>query len=236
MDEHEQLIPLYERVRRAILADIESGLLGEGQFLPAEPDLCAAHGVSRITLRRAISELCADGHLIRQQGRGTLVAPHKVRQTLVTLSGFTETMTGLGRRSSHRILSFSIETENGPAGDRFTGARLARFERVLEVDSRPMTLETLWFDAERLESVIQPVRDGGSFFSTLREQLGIQPAGAERQFDVGFATREEGQILAITSSQPVYRIEKTVFDADERPVSFSRLVTPCHLVTFTMRS
>ncbi|WP_407810532.1 hypothetical protein, partial [Staphylococcus aureus] len=54
-----------------------------------------------------------------------------------------------------------------------------------------MTLETLWFDAERLEGVIQPVRDGGSFFTTLRERMHIQPAGAERQFDVGFATREE---------------------------------------------
>ncbi len=236
MDEHEQLIPLYERVRRAILADIESGVLGEGGFLPAEPELCAAHGVSRITLRRAISELCAEGHLVRQQGRGTLVALRKVRQTLVTLSGFTETMSGLGRRSGHRILSFGIEDNAAVAGGRLAATRLARFERVLEVDGRPMTLETLWFDAERLEGVIQPVRDGGSFFTTLRERMHIQPAGAERQFDVGFATREEAQILAIPSSQPVYRIEKIVFEAGDRPISFSRLVTPCHLVTFTMRS
>lgn len=236
MDEHDRLIPLYEQVRRAILADIESGALAEGSFLPAEPELCAAHNVSRITLRRAITELCDEGRLIRQQGRGTLVAPGKVRQTLVTLSGFTETMSGLGKTGGHRVLSSSMEADAAETGGRLPGPSLVRFERVLEVDGRPMTLETLWFDATRLAEVIPAVADGGSFFTTLRTIKGIHPTGAERQFDVGFASREERDILGVSASQPVYRIEKTVFGAGDEPISFSRLITPCHLVTFTMKS
>lgn len=236
MDGHDHLTPLYEQVRRAILADIESGVLAEGSFLPAEPELCAAHGVSRITLRRAISELCAEGRLVRQQGRGTLVSPRKMRQALVTLSGFTETMSGLGRTSSHRVLSCHLNADPAEIGHRLSGPSLVRFERVLELDTLPMTLETLWFDAARFPNVTPSVSAGGSFFSALREQEGVHPTGAERQFDVGFATREERDILAVTSSQPVYRIEKTVFGQNDAPISFSRLVTPCHLVTFTMRS
>lgn len=236
MDRNDQLIPLYEQVRRAILADIESGTLAEGSFLPAEPDLCAAHGVSRITLRRAISELCDEGRLVRQQGRGTLVSPRKVRQTLVALSGFSETMSGLGRTSGHRVLSCQPDADMAEIAGRLPGHRLVRFERVLEVDRSPLTLETLWFDADRFPNVVDPVRNGGSFFSALREKEKIQPVGAERQLEVGFASREERDHLAITSSQPVYRIEKTVFGKNNVPISFSRLVTPCNLVTFTMRS
>ncbi|OEC94321.1 hypothetical protein A9Z06_33610 [Rhizobium sp. YK2] len=63
MDEQANLLPLYEQVRRSILAGIETGQFVEGSFLPLEPELMARYGVSRITLRRAISELCADGRL-----------------------------------------------------------------------------------------------------------------------------------------------------------------------------
>ncbi|TIV74530.1 MAG: GntR family transcriptional regulator, partial [Mesorhizobium sp.] len=99
MEDREHLLPLYEQVRQSIVTGIETGQFAEGSFLPPEPELMSLYRVSRITLRRAIGELCADGRLQRQQGRGTLVMPRKVRQTLVSLSGFSETMDGLGRKA-----------------------------------------------------------------------------------------------------------------------------------------
>src|ERR1700712_2178856 len=104
------LSPLYQQVRLRLLADMTSGRLSEGAPLPPEPDLCATFGVSRVTLRRAVTELCAEGRLTRQQGRGTFVSQPKVRQTLVSLSGFSEMMDGLGRPSAHKV----IERENAP--------------------------------------------------------------------------------------------------------------------------
>lgn len=236
MADHDRLTPLYEQVRRAILAEIEAGALAEGRFLPPEPELCAAHGVSRITLRRAIGELCAEGRLIRQQGRGTLVAPRKVRQRLVSLSGFSETMDGLGRSSSHRVLGREDEPEDAGVAMRLQAGAPIRFLRLLELDGRPMTLETLWFDAARFPAAVAPVAAGGSFFAALRDTAGIRPASAERQMDVGFATRDERAVLGVTASQPVYRIEKTTFGEDGVPLGLSELVTPCHLVSFHLKT
>jgi GntR family frlABCD operon transcriptional regulator len=236
MSDHDQLIPLYEQVRRAILAEIECGRLAEGVFLPPEPELCVAQGVSRITLRRAIGELCAEGRLIRQQGRGTLVAPRKVRQRLVSLSGFSETMDGLGKTSNHRILAREdVPTDPGIA-ERLQATSLIRFRRLLEVDGQPMTLETLWFDAGRFPKAVGPVALGRSFFAALRETADVKPASAERQIEVGFATAAERQVLGITVSQPVYRIEKTTFGQDGAALGLSTLVTPCHLVSFHLKA
>lgn len=229
-------VPLYERVRREILAEIETGRLAAGSFLPPEADLCRAHGVSRITLRRAVGELCDEGRLLRQQGRGTLVLPRKVRQTLVSLSGFSETMDGLGRRAGHRILHRDDAPPDAAIRTRLAAQSPIRFDRLLEVDGRPMTLEALWFDAARFPQVIGPVAAGGSFFAALREQAGVVPASAERQIDVGFASAPERAVLDIGPAQPVYRVEKTVLDAEGRPLALSRLVTPCHLVTYTLRT
>ncbi len=43
--------------------------------LPPEVELAAGLGVSRVTLRRALSELEYDGVLLRIHGKGTLVNP-----------------------------------------------------------------------------------------------------------------------------------------------------------------
>lgn len=233
---HDRLTPLYEQVRRAILADIGSGRLAEGSFLPPEPELCAAHGVSRITLRRAVGELCAEGRLIRQQGRGTLVAPRKVQQTLVSLSGFSETMDGLGRASGHRILAREDNPGETGIASRLRAGSPVRFLRLLEVDGRPMTLETLCFDAARFPQAVAPVAAGGSFFAALRDTAGVRPASAERQIEVGFASMVEREVFGITASQPVYRIEKTTFGEDGAALGLSELVTPCHLVSFRLKT
>jgi len=236
MKEPLQLLPLYEQVRRSILAGIQSGQYPEGSFLPSEPDLMARYRVSRITLRRAIGDLSAEGRLQRQQGRGTLVTPSKVQQTLVSLSGFSETMDGLGRTAGHRILSQGHD-ENAPrVRERLAAEDLIRFDRLLEDGGRPMTLETLWFDAARFPDVIEPVAAGGSFYAALRDKAGVTPAHSERQIDVGFASTEECQALKITTAQPVYRIEKTVMDGAGTPLAFSKLTTPSHLVTYSIKT
>ena len=236
MAKHDRLTPLYEQVRRSILADIDSGRLTEGSFLPSEADLCAAHGVSRITLRRAIGDLCADGRLVRQQGRGTLVSPRKVRQTLVSLSGFSETMDGLGRASSHRVLEREDKPDDPGMAIRLGASAPIRFLRLLEADGRPMTLETLWFDQGRFPDVVALVTAGRSFFAALRDTAGVRPTSAERQIDVDFPSKPEREVFDITASQPVYRIEKTTFGADGGVLGVSELVTPCHLVSFHLKT
>lgn len=236
MGDDQQTLPLYEKVRRDILEGIESGKYAIGSFLPTEPELMALHGVSRITLRRAISELCEDGRLERQQGRGTVVMPPKVRQTLVSLSGFSETMDGLGHKAGHVILA-RHDRPDAPAIRQDLGAQaLICFERLLQDNGRPMTLEKLWFDAARFPDVVEPVGRGESFFTALREKAGIVPAHAERQIDVGFASPSERLILGVSAAQPVYRIKKIVMDAERRPLALSHLMTPSHLVTYTIRN
>lgn len=53
-------------------------------------ELCTQYNVSRITIRKAISDLVADGVLIRWQGKGTLVQSQKAENALLTVSGFTD--------------------------------------------------------------------------------------------------------------------------------------------------
>jgi GntR family frlABCD operon transcriptional regulator len=229
------LLPLYEQVRRKILSEIEAGRLAEGSFLPPEFELCATYDVSRITLRRAVGELCAEGLLVRQQGRGTLVAPRKLQQT-ISLSGFSDVMEGQGHKAGHRIIDREDDADAPAIASQLVASRLIRFVRLLEMNDRPMTLEALHFDAERFPEALDPVAAGKSFFATLRSVYGIAPGGAERLIDVGFARSSEADLLGVSLTEPVYRIEKLVLGGDGRPLALSQTVTPCRLVTLTMKN
>ena len=65
--------PLYHQLYLILRAQILNGDYPEGAYLPGEFDLAGLYGVSRITARRALSEIADAGLAIRERGRGTRV-------------------------------------------------------------------------------------------------------------------------------------------------------------------
>ena len=67
------LIPLYRQVMDSLSADIENGTYPVGTRIPSETELSDIYDVSRITVRRAVTELSSEGILTKKQGKGTFV-------------------------------------------------------------------------------------------------------------------------------------------------------------------
>jgi DNA-binding GntR family transcriptional regulator len=235
--EYDNLSPLYDQVKRSLLGDIKAGHYLSATYLPSEPELCEHYGVSRITLRRAVTELCAEGYLKRVHGKGTLVLEPRLKQTLVSLSGFTESLASLGHEVRYAIIESGVRQDlnelkellKGEAGDAIVAIR-----RLLIVDSRPLTLEELYFLHDRYGRASGPVTEGGSFYEALKNLYDEQPLAAERTINVDFPSANECEHLACTASQPVYRIEKLVLGKRKHPISFSVLITPTDRVTYSI--
>ena len=235
--EYDNLTPLYDQVKRLILGDLKTGHYRNGTYLPSETDLCEYYKVSRITLRRAVSELCSEGYLKRVHGKGTLVTEPKLRQTLVSLTGFTESLASLGHSVSYRVLEKGDYAPPEGVRERLQAAsddHVVGIRRLLVVDGRPLTIEELYFLQSRYEKTIGPVTKGGSFYEALKTFYDEQPAAAERIVNVDFPAPSECELLACPPSQPVYRIEKLVIGREKNPVSFSVLITPSNRVTYSI--
>lgn len=73
-----------DTVRARIAMAVDLGLLSPGERLPPTDAIARALGVGEITVRRALSSLCADGVLERRRGRngGTLVAEQPTREAV----------------------------------------------------------------------------------------------------------------------------------------------------------
>ncbi|MEO0514198.1 MAG: GntR family transcriptional regulator [Planctomycetota bacterium] len=117
-------VPKYERVKRALVRDIESGKFPPGAAFPSEAQLLEQFDVSRPTLVRSLQELVAEGYLYRQQGKGTFVAersrpaeqgtPSPSPAFTVFLSRNVAQLTGASREVQLRILR-GVQEALGPA-------------------------------------------------------------------------------------------------------------------------
>jgi GntR family transcriptional regulator, arabinose operon transcriptional repressor len=70
-----QTIPLYQNIINALKAKIVSGELKAGDKLPTEAEISQEYRVSRITSKRALSELENANLIYRIQGKGSFVNP-----------------------------------------------------------------------------------------------------------------------------------------------------------------
>ena len=66
--------PIYVRIQEYIAELILSGKLAPDSKIPSERDFSEDLGVSRMTVRKAITELVSEGLLERRHGSGTYVA------------------------------------------------------------------------------------------------------------------------------------------------------------------
>src|SRR5690554_3529397 len=81
-------VSLHEQVRRDLLERIRSNEFAVGDMLPSEEALCNHYGVSRITIRRAVSELVADFYVTRKRGVGTIVSGRPDDRRIFRLTGY----------------------------------------------------------------------------------------------------------------------------------------------------
>jgi len=74
--------PYYLQVKESLQRAFASGQYANGKALPDERTLAKQLGLARMTLRRALGELAAEGMLERIPGRGTFVRNHDFRAAL----------------------------------------------------------------------------------------------------------------------------------------------------------
>lgn len=67
-------VPIYEQIKKAIVSQILSDDLKEGEQLPSIRSLAKDIRISVMTVKKAYDELEAEGYIITTQGKGSFVS------------------------------------------------------------------------------------------------------------------------------------------------------------------
>jgi GntR family transcriptional regulator len=223
--------PKYLAVREALRRRVSA--LPEHALLPPEPVLCAEYGVSRITLRRAVDGLVADGHLVREQGRGTYVTRpairHEYRESFVhRIAGFGSVMAESGAQVGVTVLTQRVIAAPAWVAEQLAlevATDVVELVRLRSVDGAPNHVAHSFLPAEAYPKVAEQDFSEGSLYEYLRREYEADLAHARIIVDVGTAAAEEADLLRVVAGSPLLVVRTTVHDSAGKPLvhSYSRL-------------
>ena len=136
--------PLYHQLMQRLSEDIERGKYPVGSRIPPEHELEALYNVSRVTVRRALAELTAEGMLERKQGKGTFVSTPRISQDLKSIHSFHDACKQNGFQGGTIVVH--VKERDAEASDLEElelqkGARILETLRVRTADGVPVVLE-----------------------------------------------------------------------------------------------
>jgi GntR family transcriptional regulator len=211
--------PLYQRLQLALRRTIETKTLKPEEALPAERDLAQMFDVSRITIRKALDGLVAEGLLTRRQGAGTFVAG-RVEKQFAKLSSFSEDMATRGRTARSQWLTraeSAVTPDESLTLGLSPGTRVFRFARIRFADQMPMAIEQSTISGFALRNAEEVE---GSLYCAL-EQRGFRPVRALQRLRAVLFDQDQANLLDIEQGAAGLFIERRGYLDDGRAVEMT---------------
>ncbi|MFC5571220.1 GntR family transcriptional regulator [Lysobacter yangpyeongensis] len=212
--------PAYQHLRRTLQHAIENGELKPGQALPGERELGKRLELSRVTVRKAIAGLVADGLLVQRQGAGTFVA-ERIVKSFSQLTSFTDDLRARGLDPKSVFLERGVgevTPEEAMALNLSPGALVVRYYRLRTAAEQPLALERT---AVPQSVLADPALVGNSLYATFA-RLGIRPARALQRLRAIAFDAEQARLMHLPEGSPGLFIERRTFLEDGRVVEFTR--------------
>lgn len=216
--------PLYLRLGMAIREAVERGALRIGQALPSERELAQEAGVSRVTVRKALEGLAAEGVVEQRHGSGTFIADpshRKLQQGLAHLTSFTEDMRTRGRAATSDWLTRAIGRVTPEEAMQLAlspGEPVSRFHRLRRADGQPMAVERACVPAAILPD---PNLVGASLYDAMAA-AGHRPVRALQRLGAENLGAEDARLLDLPEGAAALSILRVSFDASGQPVELTR--------------
>ena len=224
-------VPLHRQLESSLRSLIQSGQVRPGDNLPGELDLAAQLGVSRHTIRHALSVLVAEGLLRRERGRGTTVLPATQTQPLFerSLGSFYAFAWEVRARGAEQH-SFILERKDGPAGPALAerlglqpGEPIQRIVRLRTADGEPLVLETSVLPRRLAEQLDAQALERDSVYDVLEQRCGVRVVGARETIRPTALARSVARLLRVRPGAPAFRVERTTW-SEAGPIEWQESV------------
>ena len=213
-------LPLYQQLQRGLREAIEKWILGPDDALPSERQLAEDLRISRITVRKAIDGLAAEGLLVSRQGSGNFVSS-RIDKNFAKLTSFSEDMRARGRNPRSVWLKRSEGTVTPEESLKLAlspGTLVYRFHRLRFADDEPMSIELATIVASCLPS-LDAVAD--SLYAAL-EAAGNRPVRALQRLHSLLLTADQAKLLKAKAGDAGLFVERLGFLRDGRAVELSQ--------------
>jgi len=215
-------LPLYHQLEEELRGRIHAGEFAPGALLPTEEQICTDYGVSRITVRRALDALIAQGLIVRRRGVGSFVAEPKAGVRSVRLAGSLDEFLAASGMLETQMVSLE-ETVAPPEIAELLqiekAAPVVRLEALTLLKGAPIGYLNIYFPAE-IGRLFEPadIDSNVPVIRTMERKLNTRVVRAEQVIEPDRAGAGAGKHLDIDPQSPVLRVTRVYFTAFDKPI------------------
>lgn len=209
--------------------------LNEGRFagaLPGELALAGQFGVARVTVRRALERLAAEGLIDRTPGRGTVPRPPagpaaaaaaaRDEGSRAQLTGLLENIVTMGLATKVKVLECEVIAASAAVAQALqieAGAAVQKARRVRSTREGPLSLITTHVPAAlaagfgRRELAKKPIL-------ILLEEAGVRIGHATQTISARLADSSSAAHLAVDVGSALLAVTRLIHDQRGRPVQW----------------
>ena len=217
--------PKYNQIKRELMEELTTGKFTVGAAFYTEPELEARFGVSRGTVRTALRDLQEAGFLIRQSGRGTVVArlPRNrgisKQREIVPLSQLID---GAKLASSTKVIRQEIIPAGGAEGRVLEGFKILPHQSVVCIsrlrlgNGVPLALQTVYLRPQDCPDLLTEELSH-SWIGLYAKKYGRQLDIADEILHVAPANEENASLLELPPETLVVIRDRISYDQQNRP-------------------
>ncbi|MEM7029738.1 MAG: GntR family transcriptional regulator [Chloroflexota bacterium] len=220
-------IPLYYQLVEQIREQIQAGELIPGDQLASERRLGEQAGISRMTVRQAVSYLVQDGTLVVKPGVGTFIAAPKLTHDPLHLLGFTEETLAQGGQVTSKVLIQGVVT---PSTSITTALSLSTNDLCLKLvrlrfaNEMPLLLETIYLPVALCPGLETVDLETGSLYAYLSQRYNLQLAQTRQTLEATVANQYESECFGIEPGMPMILAEGVTYQQNQQPIEYFKAV------------
>jgi len=218
--------PLYVRIQEHIAELILSGKLAPDAKIQSEREYSEDLGVSRMTVRRAITELVNEGLLERKHGSGTYVAKAKVTYESRELANYVHAMQARNIATASQMLEFGEVTASRRLAESLQieiGNPIYRVAVLRFANRVPVILERVFLPCIRCPALEEWDLEKTSIYDLLTDVYHLAPGRISQTMEAVVATDTVAQQLRVEEGFPLLMLSRIIFGmTDKSPIVFSQ--------------
>lgn len=212
--------PRYMQVYSTLYQWVAQGHYSPGAPLEPEKRLCEMFGVSRITVRKALEMLAAEGLTNSVQGKGNFVRQDYVNTALRgDMNARISTARKLAKNSTlSRLRIEQVASDSACSELKIpAGTLLHHVSYIRELDDTPVGFVESWFPTD-LTLTFDEAAVRRSTMLTILEDQGLALSGIDHLVGATLADEKLARMLRINVGAPLVRVRMLMLDDNRRAV------------------
>lgn len=218
-------VPVYYQVMGDIKNRIRNKEWGTKEKLPTESELSEYYGISRITLRQAITELINEDLLIKKRGLGTFVNERKIPM-VTTLSYSLSSQHAANSNLIETTILDQLKLEN-PSTSIQKKLHLGEtdsviyIKRLFSIDKSPVAVSRSYISAQQVPGLENKALIQNSISLSLKKYYQLEPITVKDHLEAVRSTQAESRLLNSPIDSPLMLVEGLSYMEGQIPLEYS---------------